>query len=174
MKCYLYKHCVDLDKCYTFTTIRNPWDRMVSYFKYCVFDKQGKPYWDDNYDEDTFGQYTFESFIENFKIEQDSIIPLDKYAFDDNGNQLVNKIFKMETLSITELVSFFKECNIDCDLTHKKFITLEENNVKIMPINGKHYTQSSKLYREYYIHPWMIDKVATLFSKDIEIGGYMF
>ena len=43
-----------------------------------------------------------------------------------------------------------------------------------MPNNSKNYKKNDTPYREYYTKQWMIDKVQTIFKKDIEIGNYIF
>ena len=55
---------LNLKNYFSFTTIRNPWERIVSAFKYQERDKNGVPFWNyDSYDKNTSGQYTFESFL---------------------------------------------------------------------------------------------------------------
>lgn len=174
MKVLLNKYNIDLDKSCSFTTIRNPWDCMVSYYRYCVFDDEGRAYWEADYNEEKIGMYSFESFIRDFQIVDSGVCPLDKYAFDTNGNQLVSKIFKIESLNIKELISFFNENNIECDKTYDEFYRMETKKLKIMPINSKNYIENNTSYRDYYTKQWMVDKVATIFKKDIEIGNYVF
>ena len=174
MKLFLNKYNIDLDNSCSFTTIRNPWDRMVSYYRYCVFDDEGRPYWQEDYNEEKIGMYSFESFIRDFEVVKCGVCPLDKYAFDTNGNQLVSKIFKIESLNIKELCSFFKENKIECHNTYWHFLSIEKKKVITMPINSKNYKKNDTPYREYYTKQWLIDKVQTIFKKDIEIGNYVF
>lgn len=175
-KTFLANYDINLDECYTFTTIRNPWSRIVSLYKYAGYDKNGYAQWQDNYDIHSAYEYSFEYFIKNLKIETNSVIPIDKYAFDKNGNQLVDKIFKMEDLDVKDITTcLHSNCNIKYEDILKKF---EKNNIKmitIMPIiKVIDSIKNKKSYKEYYTEQWMIDKVANLFKKDIEIGMYVF
>lgn len=182
MKLFLKKYKINLDECYTYTTIRNPWARLVSFYRYAGYDKNGIPQWHDNYDESTAYQYSFENFIKYFKVEKNSVVPIDQYAFDKDGKQLVNKIFILESLNLKEMMCcLHSNCNIEYEETLLKYYLSGYSKLKmplIMPtIKNKNVNNDSSFknsYKIFYTEQWMIDKVATIFRKDIEIGNYIF
>ena len=152
-----------LSQYFSFTTIRNPWDRVVSAFKYQKCDINGKPFYHNHYDKNTENQYSFSSFLKKLHDKDywcGIDIPNAKYfCFDENNNQLIKKVYQIETLTKEML----------------------ENDIK--KYNGKHYNVSEiphlnmtkKInYRTYYTEQWMIDKVREVYKKDIELGGYEF
>lgn len=166
MREFYKQYDIHLDNCFTFTTIRDPWDRMVSCFKYGEYDANIKPFWHRNYDKTTASQCSFEQFLNDFTFMKDSVNSLDRYAFDKHGNQLVTKIYKIEDLKLEELLD---------DLHHYggiKSYKILKLLKKIPEINKS--STGEKKYRDYYTEPWMIEKVATLFKKDIDYGSYKF
>ena len=157
------KSNIYLSEYFSFTTIRNPWDRVVSAFKYQKCDKNGYPFYHPDYDKNTAKQYSFSEFL---KIIHDKDywcgigIPNIKYfCFDENNNQLVTKIYPIETLTKEMIESDIKKYNG------------KHYNVSEIP----HLNMTKKVdYRTYYIEQWMIDKVREIYKKDIELGGYEF
>ena len=157
------KSNIYLSEYFSFTTIRNPWDRAVSAFKYQKCDKDGYPFYHPNYDKNTENQYTFNDFLKKMHDKDywcGIDVPNAKYfCFDENNNQLITKIYQIETLTKEML----------------------ENDIK--KYNGKHYDVSEiphlnmtkKMdYRTYYTEQWMIDIVRKVYKKDIELGNYKF
>ena len=54
-----------LTEYFSFTTIRNPWDRVVSSFKYQKCDKNGHAWYDVYHDKNTAGEYSFSEFLKD-------------------------------------------------------------------------------------------------------------
>lgn len=104
---------------------------------------------------------TFEEYIE--KNLGHGTPKIENFAFDKDGNQLVTKIYLIESFTISELE---KDIN---DFNGGKFDTLKLK--KDLP---KINTTKHKIYREYYTKPEMIEMVRRHFVKDIEIGKYKF
>ena len=48
-KYLLEKHSINTNKFFLFSTIRNPWERVVSLYKYAKPDKNGVPFWADKF-----------------------------------------------------------------------------------------------------------------------------
>lgn len=176
MQSFLKKYDINIDKCYTYTTIRNPWARIVSLYKYAGYDKNGNPQWHKDYDMTTAYQYSFNNFMENFEIQKKGVVPIDQYAFDENGKQLVDKIFILENLDLCEFMQcLHTNCNIEKEETLKKYHESGQKMPTVMPdIKVVNIDKSKKSYKDFYTEQWMIDKVKTLFKKDIEIGNYIF
>lgn len=152
-----------LNDYFSFTTIRNPWNRIVSAFKYQKCDKNGYPFYHPDYDKNTAGQYSFKEFVK--KVDDKDYwcgvgIPNANYfCFDKNGNQLVTKIYPIETLT--------KEM-IESDIKNLHGI---HYNVSEIP----HLNITKKVdYRLFYTDQWMIDTVKDVYKKDIELGNYQF
>lgn len=157
------KSNINLREYFSFTTIKNPWDRVVSAFKYQKCDKNGYSFYHPNYDKNTASEYTFNDFLN--KINDKNYwcgigIPNANYfCFDENNNQLIKKIYPIETLT--------KEM-IESDI--KKYNGIHYDVPEI-----PHLNMTKKVdYRIYYTEQWMIDKVREVYKKDIELGNYKF
>ena len=158
------KISVNLDEYFSFTTIRNPWSRIVSAYKYQKCDKKGCPWYHSQYDNTTAGEFSFSDFVKKgwfIKMnEKKWTVPnAERFCFDENDNQLVTKIYKIETLTSDK---------INNDI--KKHLGIDYNLEEIPVLN----TTKKDDYKKYYTEQWMIDKVGERFKKDIELGNYTF
>ena len=157
------KSNIYLSNYFSFTTIRNPWDRTVSAFKYQKCDKNGYPWYHSDYDKNTAKQYSFSEFLKDMHNKDYWCgigIPSAQYfCFDEDNNQLLTKIYPIETLTKDIIKSDIKKySNIDYDIEEIPHINVTE---KVD-------------YRTYYTEQWMIDIVKEVYKKDIEIGNYSF
>ena len=155
-------HNVNFSEIFSYTIIRNPWDLCTSAFRHFEMDKNGYTKFDNDYDVNSAGKYSFEKFLENYHLK----FSLLDYAFDSSGNQLVTKIYKLEEFSIKQLetdINNFINTNIDFSRDYRFNDDIKENA-----------TLKDKNFREYYTSQWMIDKVEKLFQTDIKIGNYKF
>jgi len=153
----------DISEYFSFTTIRNPWDRIVSAFKYQKCDKNGNPFYHSDYDKTTAKQYSFTEFLSDMHDKDYWCgigIPNAKYfCFDENNNQLAKKIYKIETLTRDMIVNDIKKYNG------------KDYNVSEIP----YLNITRKVdYRSYYTEKWMIDKVKNVYKMDVELGNYVF
>ena len=157
------KSNIYLSEYFSFTTIRNPWDRVVSAFKYQKCDKNGYPFYHTDYDKNTAKQYSFSEFLKNIHDKDYwcgiGIPNANYFFFDENNNQLVTKIYPIEILT--------KEI-IESDI--KKYFEIDYDIKEIPHLNATKIVD----YRRYYTEKWMIDKVREVYKKDIEIGNYSF
>lgn len=149
---------------YSFTIVRNPWDRLVSQYFFTRRVTQNFKYgfFKDNKVEDT----SFQSFIHNIVGKG---IPYTKHSYntktskqswDSNSDQL--NYINMNITRICKFESLQFEFNIICDEINIPRHQLPHNN----PTKHKHYT-------EYYDDETK-QIVADLFAKDIEYFGYQF
>jgi hypothetical protein len=165
----------DWDKYFVFTTVRNPWDMMVSYFTFFKPDvnfiynyeseREGLKYQKDNL-------CNFNDWILNGKLEHHLVLDdgqlkkdvwlngfsrlnLEKTACDFDGNVIVNKILKVEEIDKT-LIDLFKFLGI-----YKNFYPMKIND-------SKHEN-----YRSYY-NTHTMKKIEKEFAFDIEFGKYKF
>ena len=152
---------VDLDKYFKFSIIRNPWDKMVSLY---YFRKQGG----------TKGKTKNGTDVCNFNEWVDSI---DEFRQDRRGH----------TNQYDWLSDFEGKIRIDFTM---KFETIESDWAKVanilklkhakLPHIHKAKLRNNSDYRDYYkqlngdYDYEFIEKVARLFSKDIDYFGYIF
>ena len=161
------------DSYFKFAFVRNPWDRLVSEYKYegltrkfsfkkFLFEHLPKPRWDDHYCH---------------------IIPQYDFIFDEQGNQLVNFIGKFENLQL----DFEKVCerifNSKKKLPFKNkslsLLNRRDNNLRLFVSNlrnrfsltGRRNTFIT--YQEYYDNE-SVEFVRKLYSKDVETFNYHF
>ena len=164
------KISVNLDEYFSFTTIRNPWRRVVSGYKYQKCDKQGCPWYITQefgyhwyHDKTTAGEFSFSDYIKRINKEdcwcKCGMPNAEWFCFDKNNNQLVTKIYKIETLTSDK---------INNDI--KKHLGIDYNLEEIPVLN----TTKKDDYKKYYTEQWMIDKVGEVYKKDIELGNYTF
>ena len=143
----LLKYNININKFFTFITIRNPWERVVSLYFYQKPDKNNKPHYDINYDKSSAFAY---SFNEWFNTNNFGWMSLDKWAFEDN-KQIITQIYKIENFSINKLnkdiSDFYEKNNIN------KFKFYYNGRIPIKnKSNHMHYTK-------YYKNKEMIEKV---------------
>lgn len=138
------------DEFFKFTFVRNPWDRIVSFYFY---HKQR------NFDYYDFNKISFKKFTLNYLYTQPMQTPLNinqciDWITDENGNILIDFIGKFE--------NFQEDFNIICD---KIGIPRQE-----LPHKNK---SKHKHYTEYYDDETR-SIVAEKYAKDIEYFGYEF
>lgn len=134
---------------YKFTTIRNPWDKLVSAYHYGRPDVSYKYFWEEGY-EPKDGLSDFKEWVFNAGIY---FYPITYFAF-DGETCLIDNIIKIEEISILlpKLLSRFG---------------IEINEVPVINQGIRKY------YAEYYDED-TVEIVRDKFSIDIEIGGYSF
>jgi len=156
---YIYKTADPerYDEYFKFTFVRNPWDRVVSTYEYW---KQGLDQTDGYYQKILLDKYgTFEKFVLEF-LDKDTIClhfmlrPQYLYLYDYREKLLVDFVGRFENIN---------------DDSNKIFKKLGINNT-LKKINSSKRSN----YQNYYINQEMIDKVAFLYKKDIELFDYKF
>ncbi len=139
----------DWNSYYKFTTIRNPWDKVVSVYHYGKPDKHNRYFWEENYDPES-GLAEFKSWLLDMGRY---FYPITYFAF-DSEDCLVNKIIKMEEMATVlpaVLINF---------------------GIEIRRVPKTNVTKRGK-YRKYYDSE-TAQLVADKYKKDIEIGAYTF
>ena len=163
----------EFDSYFKFAFTRNPWDRIVSEYKYrgyvrlypfkeYLFQHLPKPYWGDNYCH---------------------IIPQYDFIYDATGNNLLDFVGKFENLE-SDFAYVCKQLSIaDASLPHTNkslsIFTRRDNNLRTMlktfrdliSINRRRNTFSH--YTQYYDKE-TIDFVAQLYKNDIDKFNYDF
>lgn len=150
----------EYDKYFKFAIVRNPWDRVVSAYK---FVKQGgtelvSPLPDDDFQSDEFK--SFDVFVKNWltrvDLKKKDVVfqPQYWYVCDDSGQIIVDYIGKLEKLNeVSEVVS-------------KKL-----GRELIIPELNKSDRKTD--YRSYFDEETK-EIVAELYRKDIQLFGYDF
>jgi len=161
--CWHYKEIPGWDECFKFAFVRNPWDRLVSWYSMIVQNKVLL-----NQSRNRLWEYvireanTFDEFIRNCTLEIDDFDgrkgflynQLD-YLTDNDGNLLVDFIGKYETFEDSmQYVMRSLRLTGDAVFTH-------ENRSK-----HKHYSS-------YYTED-LKNIVAERYAKDIKYFGYTF
>jgi hypothetical protein len=146
-----------LDNFFTFSFVRNPWDRMVSHWKYFVETKRSP-------------EMPFDEFVLDFHRvlkEADNGYwwnPYRKYVF--TAPQLDFLVDENQRIAV-DFVGRFETLQEDFDYVCKK---LNRNKIKL-PHKNK---TKRKKYQEYYKNEELISSVAKRYKKDIDYFKYEF
>jgi hypothetical protein len=168
----------DITNYFTFTTIRNPYEKLVSLYFYNKPDINNLAWYDEGYDKNTKFANNFKIWLIDYLNDKNENrlwsmrLPntkIETYAFDNNFNQVITKIYKIENLTLKELEN---------DINKHNQIILKQNNELINKINFNikmpylNVTQH-KHYSEYYDIE-LIELVKKHYAYDIKIGNYKF
>jgi hypothetical protein len=164
------------NKLFSFFTIRNPWDRIVSLYFFLRPDKNLKIFIDNGYEKGSAFFYNFNEWLKKiyqlYKSGNDIFknYKIESYAFDEDGNQQVTKIYNIENFSINQLCHDINEynslLNMNNELDNFHKMIFEENIDKLNITYHNHYSS--------YYSIESIEYVREMFCKDIEFGKYSF
>jgi len=166
---YREKYPHKFDSYFKFSFVRNPWSKMISFYRYHV-----RRNWDLNWDWNKNNAPSFKSFIcEIYSYSPEKLssifddLPFDKtdsrtlrisnsldWLCDDHGKVIVDFIGKVEDINN----DFAKVC--------------EKINMQMPQLHPKN-TSNHKHYTEYYDNETR-EIVAEKYAKDIEYFGYKF
>ncbi|MBM9514826.1 sulfotransferase family protein [Desulfogranum marinum] len=161
------------DSYFKFAFVRNPWDRLVSEYRYRM-----------HAHEYSFKEFLFEHFPKpSWNDEYCHVIPQYDFLHDEKGNLLVDFVGRFETLQ----EDFFYVCE---KLNIKKRVLLHRNKstsifnrrdnrpMKMLrstrdKLSINYRRNTFKKFTDYY-DAESIDFVAKIYKKDIETFGYKF
>ncbi len=159
------------DSYFKFAFVRNPWDRMVSCYKYL-----GMPL------ELEFKQYLTGRFLtKEWKNMYWFARPQSEYLYDESGRLLVDFVGRFENLQ----ADFNKVCErIGIAVTELPYANKSETKPvkststlatvkKLLSPFDSAVTEKPRRYQDYYDDESR-DLVAELYKKDIELFGYRF
>lgn len=142
---YLENKGVRPDSYITITTVRNPWDRLVSLYSYnSAFRTQ-------------FGDVSFEEFIDLLHAQRNKAYhPFLFFACDELSRLKVDKVIKLEDLndSLIDLADELSIPSIPCDVPHEN-------------------SSSRADYQKYYAD-FSAEKVYDIFKHEIDLFDYSF
>ncbi len=157
------------DQYYKFSFVRNPWSRMISFYKYLGFEKKS----------------SFNDFVQNdfrkklFKEKYWFIRPQHEFIYHE-GRLLVDFVGKFESLQ--------EDFNILCEAIGLEPTSIPHVNKSETPIktnlinplkifsrnkNSDKVDQTRKSYQEYYDHN-SVEIIEELYGKDIDLFDYQF
>lgn len=158
---------------FKFAFVRNPWDRIVSEYKYRMHAHRY-----------SFKKFLFEHFpIPSWNDKYCHVIPQYDFLHDENGNLLVDFIGRFENIQ-DDFAYVCDKLNIkEIILPHRNKSTSifdkRDNNLnKILhstraKFSINHRKNTFKRYTDYY-DTESIDFVANIYKNDIETFGYEF
>jgi hypothetical protein len=167
---------IDTDGFFLFSTIRNPWERIVSLYKYAKPDKNGVPFWSTKFGveriegtECNFEDFVLHGLYFNYNRTAGSFVFACRNVQDMFGEDYSKfKLYKSEELDINKIMDDIN----DPSLENK----VDRAELKIVDSNQWHVTKpkrDSENYREYY-NDDLRDIIANHYKLDIEIGEYKF
>ena len=156
---YQHRYPTQYKDYFTFAFVRNPWDRLVSAWKFCntsTFTKQSDLEWQQLLTEFK----SFEDFVLNWlfleNIEKHVLfVPQSKFLFDKNGIISLNHVGRQENFN-DELAIIAESLDIP--------LTIQTKNRSRIPNDD---------YRHYYTTE-MVDRVNTVYNTDIKLLDYHF
>ncbi len=179
-------HDIDIDTFFLFSTIRNPWERIVSLYNYCKPDKNGVPFWSAKFgvprEEGTL--CTFEKFIySNYGLSEESgkisPNPENKTAgsfrhacknirdmFGEDYHKF--KLYKSEELDVNKIMDDINDPSLDKKVGRAELKIVDSTHWRI-----EKEKRDSENYREYYTDK-IRDLISDHYKLDIQIGGYEF
>ena len=149
-------------KRYSFTIVRNPWDKMVSIFHSWCREMKLKKHWGDKW-QDVFNKTrNFESFLLNYPYENVSGMTGTIRTSQNYWAFGVDRIFMYEDFD--ELSVFMTELGFSGEILY----TPRFDN-----FSGQEYKRPDIPYQNYYTKN-LRDLVSTWFEEDIKLFGYSF
>jgi len=148
---------------YKFAFVRNPWARLVSEYHYGGYSTKS-----------TFKDFVIKGFPpeSEYTNKYRHIMQQCEYTHNKNGDQIVDFIGKLENIQNDFNIVCNKLMISQSELPHINSSPEKSENV-IKKFFSKSKNTKKKHYSEYY-DTALVDHVASLYSRDLEIFDYKF
>lgn len=144
-------------ECFSFSVIRNPWERMVSQWAW----QSATDYKDQLATEWGNKGITFEAFLKSDfhwytqkQLDNGHLSDQSHFIYDSDGNSLVGEVIRFEDLS----AAFTRICR-RCKLRHDD----------LQHLNRSHHDHYTKYYTDE-----LVEIVSRMWPRDVEMLGYKF
>ena len=152
---------------FSFAFVRNPWDRLVSAYRYHCGEEQ------------SFARFVdgFLGYRESFSNRARHAIPQADYLCDAAGNVMVNFVGKFETLA-QDFASVAQELSLpSAQLPHRNASSGRKGSRSAQLLSRlglrKAAARQKRHYSDYYT-PALIDRVGEFYRRDVELFDYRF
>ncbi len=142
---------------FTFTFVRNPWDRIVSCYEFCFIKSNSAVY------KDITKYENFESFLLNINLNH--ILNSQRFEPQMNWIRKSNGI-----VYDINYYGFFEKIEEDFKEICKK-LHIKKPHLDVLNKNNK---RKHKDYREYYTNDKLVDIVYTMYKEEIDFFNYSF
>jgi len=167
---------VNTEGFFLFSTIRNPWERIVSLYNYCKPDKNAVPFWGTKfgkeYDEGTscsFEKFIFSSLYCDYNKTAGSFRHACKNIQDMFGEDYSKfKLYKSEELDVNKIMDDINDPSLENKVGRAELKIVDSSHWHI-----EKEKRDSENYREYY-NDELRDIIANHYELDIKIGEYEF
>lgn len=166
---------IDIDTFFLFSTIRNPWERIVSLYNYSKPDKNGVPFWSPRFgiEREEGTSCSFEKFIlsglDYKRNTSGSFVHACKNVRDMFGKDYHKfKLYKTEELDIDKIMDDINDPSLEAKLGRSELKIVDSTHWHM-----EKEKRDSENYREYYTDE-VRDIISDHYKLDIQIGGYEF
>ncbi len=155
IKAALGERNIDWNDFFSFVSIRNPWAMLVSNYRYAKFDKEGRGFWDPDYQGES--EFPFDSFVQQVFDNRDLGVDNTVTVFAFDNVQLVSRIMMLEHFDVA-LKEIFNIIGIPYTNPTKRNVSSKGSKTTIQQWFS---AKTRRMVEQQYAH-------------DIEIGGYTF
>lgn len=174
---YLDYHFVSkhiFDDYFKFSFVRNPWSRVVSFYKYMSYNRVV-----------SFKIFVSKLLPEFVALNNFFVAPQAEYIYDNNGDLLVDFVGRFESLQ-KDFDTVLGTLQLPQKTLPHFNKTIKKKGFKYLYVDYHKFRASKGLlryygrdkidspnYQDYYTQP-LIDIVADIYHRDVELFGYTF
>jgi len=168
LKIYFSEQRWDWIGYFKFTFVRNPWERMVSFYHFGKWDRHHCAFWSLKYEESSAGRVPFKEWLVRKVKNRHPREPgsINEFAYGVDGRCLIDRIFKVEEIdqAIIEVAD-----RLELPLREQTPSIFGKETGRAIRVNDtRHHHYNTYYDEESY------EAVRNLFKADIELGNYKF